>query len=233
MGRVKWFWFDIVLVYALILILSFIFGINGQVWFDYFSFQLGFKNNELNFFLFSFVYQFLITIGLVIIFALHLRNSTADDLGIRKVSPRHFFLYGIGGGIMLIFIMLLLGIPIRYFQPELQPQYFEQVLRSAQGYSDFLPLLLAGSVLAPLSEELYFRGMVYSYLRQRTGMLPAIILAGFIFGLAHFDLWRIIPLSVGGAILCYIYDKTGSILTSAIAHGIWNGVMAVIVFLSL
>jgi len=161
-GRVKWFWYDIVSVYALILILSFIFGINGQVWFDYFSFQLGLENNELNYFIFSFIFQFFITIGLVMIFVLGLRNGRAEDLGIRKVSGRHFFLYGLGGGIMLVGIMLLLGIPIRYFQPELQPQYFEQVLRSARGYSDFLPLLLAGSVMAPISEELYFRGMIYS-----------------------------------------------------------------------
>jgi len=64
-------------------------------------------------------------------------------------------------------------------------------------------------------------------------IFPAIILAGLLFGLAHFDLGRIIPLSVGGAILCYIYERTGSILTSALAHGIWNGVMALVVFLSL
>lgn len=232
MSRVKWGWVDIILVYALILILTFIFGLNGEVWFDYVSFQLGVANNEIHYFIFSFIFQFIITIGLVIFFAVFLHNSSAADLGVRKMSGRDIFWYGIGGGIFLIIIMILLGIPIRYFQPELEPQYFEQVLRSARDYSDFIPLLLAGSVLAPLSEELFFRGMVYSYIRQRVGIFPAVLIAGLIFGLAHFDLWRIVPLTAGGAILCFIYDRTGSILTSALAHGIWNGIMALVVFLT-
>ncbi|MFZ5640982.1 MAG: type II CAAX prenyl endopeptidase Rce1 family protein [Bacillota bacterium] len=32
------------------------------------------------------------------------------------------------------------------------------------------------------------------------------------------------PITIGGAMLAYLYHKTGSLVTSVIAHSTWNGI---------
>jgi membrane protease YdiL (CAAX protease family) len=94
-------------------------------------------------------------------------------------------------------------------------------------------VLVVGAVLAPVSEELFYRGMIYPLFRKHLGPMWGSIISGIIFGLAHLDLWRAIPLALGGIVLCYIYEKSGSILVSILAHGVWNGVMSILIYLSL
>ncbi|MEN6350769.1 MAG: CPBP family intramembrane glutamic endopeptidase, partial [Syntrophomonas sp.] len=141
--------------------------------------------------------------------------------------------YGLLGGTLLLILVMLLGIPIEHWQPELRPQLFEQMLRSVHGLSGFTAMFVIGAVLAPVSEELYYRGMVYPVFRRYLGPLGGAIGAGLMFGMVHWDLWRTLPLAVGGALLCYIYEKTGSIFVSMLAHGTWNGIMSIIVYFSI
>jgi len=75
--------------------------------------------------------------------------------------------------------------------------------------------------------------MMYPVFRRHLGIRWGATAAGAVFGLAHWDLWRTIPLAVGGALLCWIYEKTGSILVSAVAHGVWNGTLALIIYFTM
>jgi membrane protease YdiL (CAAX protease family) len=189
--------------------------------------------NDIGYFLYGFIIQFLATVGFVYLFAVLLPRGKWRDLGVCKARPHTYFRYGIIGGILLIIMVLAMGYVLKYVQPDLQPQYYEEMLRSAIKLPEFILVFIMGAVLAPISEELFYRGMIYTLLRKHLGPVWGAILAGLIFGLAHWDLWRTLPLAIGGAALCYIYEKSGSILVSAVAHGVWNGVVAVIVYLSL
>jgi hypothetical protein len=40
-----------------------------------------------------------------------------------------------------------------------------------------------------------------------------------------------IPLAFGGIWLNWLYEKSGSIYTSIIAHSVWNGIMTILIFL--
>lgn len=203
------------------------------MWFGNLSLLIGFANNKLNYFLFGFLSQFSTTVGLVLFFVLVLHKGKLADLGIKPIRAKLYWQYGVLGGLILLVVMVTVGIPIRFLQPDIEPQYFEEVLRMVSNNKEFLGVFLIGSVLAPLSEELLFRGMLYPVVKFRMGIFWGAIIAGTIFGLAHWDFWRTIPLAVGGAILCYIYEKTDSIFVSAISHGIWNGIMSWGVFLNL
>jgi len=189
--------------------------------------------NGLPYFMLAFTIQFLATVGFVYLFAIFFHKGQWRDLGVRKARPKAYFRYGILGGILLIIMVLVMGYVLKYVQPDLQPQYYEEMLRSATKLPDFLLVLLAGAVLAPVSEELLYRGMIYPFLRKHLGPTWGIILSGLIFGLAHWDLWRTVPLAIGGAALCYIYEKSGSIYVPMLAHGVWNGTMSMLIYLSL
>lgn len=192
---------------------------------------IGLERDPIRLFIFLFGVQFAATVLFVYLDAVVFRKSTWSDLGLRRVGWQDFANYGLKGGVLLVIMVALMGYVLQYFQPDLEMQEIEQVLRTAQRLPDIIALVFAGTVLAPVAEELFYRGMVYPVFRKHLGPAWGAIIAGLVFGLAHFDLWRGLPLAVGGAILCYMYEKSGSILVPMVAHGLWNGTMFAIILL--
>jgi len=225
--RPKWGFIDIILVYLGVMAISVLTG------FLFRNFNIGLVPGGLGYFMVAFLVQFLATVGLVFLATIVFHHSKWRDLGINRPLTGTLGRYGIMGGILLILMVLVMGYVLKYLQPEIQPQYYEEMLRSVNRLPDFIGILVAGSVLAPLSEEIFYRGMIYPVFRKHMGPVWGAILAGLVFGLAHWDFWRTIPLAMGGAGLCYIYEKSGSIWVSVLAHGVWNGLLSIIIYLSL
>lgn len=186
--------------------------------------------DNMTFFISTAILQFFISIGLVLLFALYINKARLADLGLKKAYLHDLLWYGLLGGTLLMVFMVLMGIPISKLQPDVQPQVFEQMLRTAGQNWHFFILLFLGTVTAPIAEELFYRGMLYPVFRRYMGAGWGAAVAGLIFGLAHWDLWRTIPLAMGGVVLCYMYEKTGNIWVTILAHGTWNGLMSLIVY---
>jgi len=227
--RPRWGWMEIILVYVCITVIGYLVSFFYQQLEDL---TAGLGMGEAGYFLVVFLLQFIATLGLVWFFAMVTTGAGWSDLGVKATNLKNLLQYGLLGGIILIVTVVLLGLVLKQFAPDVPPQDFEQILRSVHDLKTFLPLLVAGAVLAPFSEELYYRGMIYPVFRRHLGPVWGAILAGLLFGLVHFDLWRTIPLAIGGAGLCYIYEKTQSIWVSTLAHGVWNGFMSMVVYFS-
>jgi len=183
-------------------------------------------------FVIGYIVQFSVTVGGVLFFALLVRRDSLRSLGLRKVLPRDVFNWGVGGGVFLFITILVMGALLEHLVPELPPQPFEQVLKGVTDLREFLVLLVLVSVFAPLAEEMYFRGFVYPVFRQRVGVTAGIIFSGLFFGVAHWDLWRLVPLALGGVGLAVIYEKSRSLYPCWLAHGLWNGAMGIIYYLA-
>jgi uncharacterized protein len=86
-------------------------------------------------------------------------------------------------------------------------------------------------LLAPVAEELFFRGFVFAGLRTRWSLWPAAITSGLIFGLVHAPtgITTVVPLAALGLALCWLYDRTGSLWPCVIAHMINNGLALAVV----
>lgn len=229
----RWGVVDIIIVYIGILLLGIGFGVFGEKIFICLIDLFGIENSGINFSIFGVFMQFITTVGLVLAWVIFVNKGSLKDLGINNAEFDKYLKYGLGGGVLLLILITALGWPINYLKPDLEPQYYEEMLRSVSSSLQFTLIFIAGVILAPLSEELFYRGMIYPVFRARMGKFWGAILAGLVFGLAHWDVWRAIPLAIGGAVLCYIYEKSGSIFVSALAHGTWNAVMSLIVYLSL
>ncbi len=92
-------------------------------------------------------------------------------------------------------------------------------------FADADPLQLAAigvsvAVLAPLGEELIFRGFLYRALRMRLGVLPTLFITSLAFSALHPSFG---PYFVLSAAFCLAYEWTGSLWTSILLHGLWNG----------
>lgn len=91
-------------------------------------------------------------------------------------------------------------------------------------------LLLAGTIvvnlviLAPLAEELLFRGWIYTGLRDRLGILPGILLTAGLFAAIHWDpnhrrILQVLPLAVA---LGLLRECAGSIKPTIALHAVYN-----------
>lgn len=84
--------------------------------------------------------------------------------------------------------------------------------------------ILLITILAPISEEVCFRGFLFGGFRSRFSFPVAAIGAGLVFGLLHYSTgWSTVPqLAVLGATFALVYEKTGSIWPPIIFHALNN-----------
>ena len=90
-------------------------------------------------------------------------------------------------------------------------------------------LFIVAVIVAPIVEETYFRGWIFTSLRQSWGRWPAVIISALLFGLAHYELTHLYALAVFplGLILAALRERTGSAGTSMLFHAA-NNLIAVL-----
>ena len=86
-------------------------------------------------------------------------------------------------------------------------------------------------VVAPLAEEVFFRGFMYQAFRNSFGVLPGALLSALIFGAIHFEFFKLVQLAILGVILALLFEKTGSLWSPIILHAV-NNTLAYIYLLS-
>jgi len=96
---------------------------------------------------------------------------------------------------------------------------------------DSLSALIGYGVLlafvAPLAEELFFRGFVFGVLRERIGVVAGALATGVVFGLVHVagsPIETVGVLVILGVLLCLLYEKSGSLLPCIALHAVNNAI---------
>jgi membrane protease YdiL (CAAX protease family) len=81
------------------------------------------------------------------------------------------------------------------------------------------------ALVAPIAEELFFRGFLFGALRGAMAWVPAAVVTGIIFGVVHAggtNAVFLVPLAVFGFLLCVLYRRTGSLLPGMGVHAFNN-----------
>lgn len=76
-------------------------------------------------------------------------------------------------------------------------------------------------LLAPLTEEFFFRGLVFGGL-ARWGVIPALVVSGLGFALSHASTGTIIPFTFVGVSFAWLYWSTGNLWNAVAAHFLFN-----------
>ena len=102
---------------------------------------------------------------------------------------------------------------------------WEEYAEYSAGLSDqSRPLLmfLATVVVAPITEEIFFRGLVYTRLKRGMPTLVAILVESAVFGAMHgATIWMAYAFLLG-VVMTLLYEKFGSILVSMAFHAAFN-----------
>ena len=189
----------------------------------------------LGFTFFLFVLQAaILTLPLIFIIKNHF-HCPLSALGFRRAP----LLRVIGIGLLAGVLIRILSIPVGRFFAWLydlifgQPQETQSIMQSLAGagaLGEKLMLVFLITVLAPIWEEIFCRSFLYAYLRKYLGPLWGIIIAGFIFGLIHFEWALIPPLALTGMALCWLYEKYNNIWINILAHAVFNGISVALLF---
>jgi membrane protease YdiL (CAAX protease family) len=92
-------------------------------------------------------------------------------------------------------------------------------------------LFIFAAVVAPIVEEIMFRGALYGWLRDNYGKFISIVLSSFIFAIIHPQgALGIVPLSLIGCGLAFIREWRGSLIPCMLAHSLVNGTVLTIIF---
>lgn len=187
-------------------------------------------DTDLGEFFFSGFLQALVLVSLVAGFAFA-RKGDWSGLGLGAAPFWPVFMAGLGGGVLL-FVLVLVSVSLLNLlapePPELQP--FAEIVLQTRTLKELLVPLVLGSIVAPFSEELYFRGFAYPVFRKYWGAPVAIVVSSLFFASLHFDLYRLLPIALGGAGLAWLYERSRSLYTPMIAHSVWNTLMTLLMF---
>lgn len=154
-------------------------------------------------------------------------------LGSFRPLPDHWFrfrwwspwpLWGIGGyfvALPLVIVVSLINQRIWQGQGGSNP-----LLTLALESRDTVALLcfaFTATIAAPFFEEILFRGFLLPSLTRYVPVWGAIVLSSLVFALAHQSLSEVLPLTVLGCVLGFVYTRSKNLLSSMLVHSLWNG----------
>jgi membrane protease YdiL (CAAX protease family) len=136
-------------------------------------------------------------------------------LGLRRFERSAWIYMAASIGVYLVFVIAYVAL---IGEPD------QEDIAEAFGSLPFQILLIA--IAAPISEEIFFRGMMFGGMRRRMPMLVAALLSAAIFGGLHAITGpsAVPPLIAFGFVLCVLYEKTGSIVPCILLHMLNNSV---------
>lgn len=77
-------------------------------------------------------------------------------------------------------------------------------------------------VIAPVTEELLFRGLVLNALLRRYSPLVAVLFSALLFALLHMNPWQLPVAMVSGVLLGWLYVRTRSLWPCLLGHAFMN-----------
>ena len=153
--------------------------------------------------------------------------SLKEAFGFSSGSPMRAVVLGLTAGILFLpfawGVRQLCSGAMTWLHLDPNPQAVVEEL-SAEGLSLWKKLFfgMISIILAPVAEELFFRGIIYPTVKQAGFPRLALWGTAALFGLFHINVVTFVPLALFGVALSLLYEKTNNLLTTICAHGIFN-----------
>lgn len=85
-----------------------------------------------------------------------------------------------------------------------------------------IPLCFYGIVMAPIAEEILFRGVLFRWLHGHMGFIVALGVSSIAFALVHESVASWLPIAALGGVCSWLYHRSGQLLASITLHATFN-----------
>ena len=143
---------------------------------------------------------------------------------LNDISIKDSIIQGLKGWLMVIPFVLLISIIMNsLIENQNGSNPLLEIVLQNDNYFSLILLFLTTTILAPLFEEIIFRGVLLPILSRDLGLISGILISAFIFAIAHLSISEMPPLLVLGMGLGITRIVSGSLLSSVVMHSLWNG----------
>ena len=170
---------------------------------------------------------YIIFVGLILLFFVWaLKGTTGLDADLGEVFERnqfreiiYVFAINIIFAFLFTYLISLLDMLLGFGDPTWVSMW--DIDSVTVDSTTFLLDSIIAIIFAPVLEELLFRGVLFNRLKIRTGLIPAMLISSFIFGIGH-DFGGMTSAFLFGICMCILYLKTDNILVPMTVHAINN-----------
>ena len=152
----------------------------------------------------------------------------------RENRPGFSLLLGFCAGILVLYpAWELQDLSIRLFQRlafHPREQQAVEILRHSEGLAQQVTLAVAVIFIAPIGEELLFRGILYPALKRDYGKHLALWSTAILFGAIHVNLASFVPLTLLAVVLVWLYEYTGNLIAPIAVHCVFNAANFVLLY---
>ncbi len=136
----------------------------------------------------------------------------------------------LGWGLQQASALMMTHLPHFKLQPE--EQLPVRVLRVSMSWPGRLTLGAAAILLAPVAEEMLFRGILYPAVKQLGFPRLALWGSALLFAAVHMNAVTFVPLTVLAVVLTALYERTDNLLAPIIAHALFNALNFITLFVT-
>ncbi len=174
------------------------------------------------------IVQDLVVVATAWLFSVARYRLPWDRLGLRPYSTAAGCLLSISLLLASYVIRLLYGVLAVTFGWQIQQQ---QVVNQLDMHgTGFLLTFVGVAIVAPIAEEIFFRGFLYGGLRSRLGVAGAMVVSAAFFTTLHLSIDLFIPIFILGLFLAWLYESTGSLYPGMFLHAANNAISLVLLF---
>ena len=198
----------------------------------------GLDRGSLSLTLLVYALNFLLFAGGAFLLAVWPGKLTWAELGIAPPRWRWLWLL-LAAGVTLLLLPLrgLIGLIVQqWFGGGLEgmESRVNLLVGSEPSWAGFFVTLLGAGLLAPVAEELFFRGFLYTALRQRLSIVAAITISSLVFAVGHIDALGVVAASfIMGVFLALAYEYTRSLWVAIAIHALNNSLATILLYLVL
>ena len=157
---------------------------------------------------------------MVLLFFWIRKKNFFREVQLVKPQGRHLLLAAVIG-LTFFCVTVLLDSVMPYSDAQ-----WQELEENAGMLPDGISLLtmLAVAAAAPVVEEIFFRGLVYTRLRRGFGMVVSMLLSAAMFGLGHGGTIWFVSSALAGLVLAFALEQTGSLYIPILIHLLNNTV---------
>jgi len=146
-----------------------------------------------------------------------------------RSSPMRAAAVGVGGGVVALLasvvlsrLLELLGLPVE------EQEWLTQLFSDPVALAWLAPWIV---LFGPIAEEVFFRRYAFRVISQRAGVPAGLLISSAMFAAIHFNASGFVIYLVIGAVLAWVYERTGRLVAPILGHVTVNAVVLVVAVL--